>query len=412
MQRGVYRVVLTLLKGLNMCKRIVFDLRLMSVVCLLGLTGSVAASVKLITLPPRERVEVQLDNPTVTLVEEERLVPLNAGMNEVVFGWSNANIDKESVQFRCLSDPDNIRVLSVSYPPGENALTWQVVSPKAISARGRISYIIGGLSKSFGYRAVSSRDEKTLTLRQYIQLHNNANEEFGMAGMWAGFGERFERPIGIRETKQLLASKFTDVAIRKTYTASVAEFGYLDPAKNQLQVPMHYVLKNSEANGLGRFPLRSGKVRIFQDDGHGTLAFLGEDWGGFTPRDDEMKLFLGQAKDIVVKRTIARHNKIRVLGNLYSYDVIVKYEIENFKDQGVVLDLVESVSSLRREIFRDTGRDVEWEFGDDGTLSKFHNVEKSTAENVMFNVSLPPRDADQKAVKQIHTFHLIFKNEW
>ena len=107
----------------------------------------------------------------------------------------------------CLTDPEEIKVLSVSYPPGENALTWQVASPKATSARVRISYVIGGLNKSFAYRAEAAHDERTLTLRQYIQLHNNANEEFGMAGMWAGFGERLERPIGINETKRLLATK-------------------------------------------------------------------------------------------------------------------------------------------------------------------------------------------------------------
>lgn len=395
-----------------MYKRSIFGLPLLSAACVLGLAGPVVASVKLITLPPRERVEVQLDNPNVTLVEEERLVPLNAGVNAVVFGWANANIDKQSIQFRCLTDPENIKVLSVSYPPGENALTWQVASPKAISARVRISYIIGRLDRSFAYRAVASRDETTLTLRQYIQLHNNANEEFGMAGMWAGFGERFERPIGIHETKRLLATKFTNVAIRKTYTANFAKFGYLDPAKKQLLIPMHYVLKNDRANGLGRFPLQPGKVRIFQDDGHGTLAFLGEDWGGFTPLDDEMRLFLGQAKDVVVKRTIDRREEKRVLGNLYSYDVIVKYEIENFKDQGVVLDLVESIAALRREIFRDTGRDVVWEFGDQGTLTEMKNTEKSTAENVVFNVPLPPRGDDQKAVKQVHTLHVVITNEW
>lgn len=260
-------------------------------------TRPATASVKLITLPPRERVEVQLDHPNVTLVEEERQVPLTAGVNEVVFCWANANIDKDSIQFRCLTDPEEIRVLSVSYPPGESALTWQVASPEATSARVRISYVMGRLDKSFAYRAVASQDEKTLTLRQYIQLHNNANEEFGSAGMWAGFGEGFERPIGINETKRLLSAKFAAVPIRKTYTASVVEHGYLDQAKGQLQIPMHYVLTNDEANGFGRFPLHPGKVRIFQNDGHGTLAFLGEDWGGFTPRDDEMKLFLGQARD-------------------------------------------------------------------------------------------------------------------
>ena len=212
-----------------MYKRIVLGLPLLAAACFLGLTGPAAASVKLITLPPRVRVEVQLDNPNATLVEEERLVPLSAGLNEVVFSWANANIDKESIQFRCLTDPENIKVLSVSYPPGENALTWQVASPKAISARVRISYIIGRLDRSFAYRAAASRDEKTLTLRQYIQLHNNANEEFGMDGMSAGSGERFDRPIVINETKRLLATKFTTVSIRKTYTAEFGNFGYLAP---------------------------------------------------------------------------------------------------------------------------------------------------------------------------------------
>ncbi len=73
-----------------------------------------------------------------------------------------------------------------------------------------------------------------------------------------------------------------------------------------------------------------------------------------------MRLYLGQAKDVVVKRTIARRNTERVLGNLYNYDVMVKYEIENFKDQSVVLDLGESIVALRREILRNNGRDMEW----------------------------------------------------
>ncbi len=166
--------------------------RIVAVCVLAGtvLTAKAVAGVKLITLPPRERVEIQLDNVNVTLVEEERVIPLAAGLNDVVFAWANTNIDKSSIQFHCLTDPDKIKVLSVSYPPGENALTWQVSAPQAGSAKVRISYIIGGLDKSFAYRAIASNDEKTLTLWQYIQLHNNSNEAFGFAGMWAGFGDR------------------------------------------------------------------------------------------------------------------------------------------------------------------------------------------------------------------------------
>ncbi|MCP4250340.1 MAG: DUF4139 domain-containing protein [bacterium] len=370
------------------------------------------AGIKLITLPPRERVEIQLDNPNVTLVEEERIVPLATGINDVVFAWANASIDRDSIQFRCLTDPDDIRVLSVSYPPGENALTWQVWSPKAGSARVRISYLIGQLDKSFAYRAVASHDERTLTLWQYVQLHNQANEEFGMAGMWPGFGERFERPIGIHETKRLLATKFDDVTVTKTYTADLSAHGYLDEGKRQLRIPMHYLLENDEAHGLGRFPLMFGKARIFQDDGRGTVAFLGEDWASFTPRDDELKLFLGVAKDIVVKRTIDRQKDIRVLGNLYDYDVVVKYEIENFKEQAAVLDLTESLPALRAEIRRHSKRDVEWELIDDGTLTTALDREKTTADRLVFHVPLPPRGADDQAVKQVHTLHLRIKNEW
>jgi len=46
-----------------------------------GAAVPVMAGIKLITLPPRERVEIQLDNPRVTLVEEERIVPLARGVN-------------------------------------------------------------------------------------------------------------------------------------------------------------------------------------------------------------------------------------------------------------------------------------------------------------------------------------------
>lgn len=389
--------------------------RLERYIVTIGLTMLVAqadASVQLITLPIRERVELQLDHPGVTLVEEERFVPLTRGVNEVVFGWSTATVDPGSVRLRCLSTPDEVQVLSVSYPPGQNALTWQLSSPRALSERVRISYIVSGLSKSYSYRAVASHEETVLTLREYIDLHNRANEAFGVAGMWPGFGEPLERPIGIDETKRLLAQKYVNVPIHKTYTADLEAYGYLDAPKSQLLVPMHYVIENGKADGMGRFPLPPGKVRIFQDDGRGTEVFLGEDWGAFTPRDDEMKLYLGVAKDVIVKRTIARREKQRVLGNLYNYDVVVKYEIENFKDRAVTLDLAESMPFLRREILGDTGRVVDWTLEKDGTLAPLYDKDKSTSDKVLFHVPLPARGPDQAATKQVQTLHVVMKNEW
>ena len=75
------------------------------------------AGIRLITLPPRERVEIQLDHARVTLVEEERRVPLTQGVNEVVFSWANTSIDRNSIQLRPLERyRARYEVLSVSYP--------------------------------------------------------------------------------------------------------------------------------------------------------------------------------------------------------------------------------------------------------------------------------------------------------
>ena len=145
-----------------------------------------------------------------------------------------------------------MKVLSVSYPPNEAALVWQVASSDSGSARVRISYLLGNLTKSFNYRAVASNDEKTLTLSEYIRIQNLANEAFGSTGLWAGFGPRFLKPIGINETKEMLIEKYQQVPVGKTYTADPQQYGYLDRPQNKLLVPMHYVLKNDKASQLGR----------------------------------------------------------------------------------------------------------------------------------------------------------------
>ncbi len=384
------------------------------------LTPPAMARIKLITLPPRERVEIQLDNQNATLVEEERIVPLVKGENQVDFSWANTQIDPETIVFRVIAPVGekklDVKVLSVSYPPNEAALVWSVASSDSGSARVRISYILGNLSKSFNYRAVAARDESSLTLSQYMRLQNFANEEFGASEVWAGFGKEFRKPVGLNETKEMLMTKFVKVPIRKTYTASLAEFGWLDQPQNKLRIPMHYVLKNDKANNMGAAPLAYGKVRIFIEGGvqdkEKSTAFLGEDWGKFTPIDDEMRLYLGVAQDIVVKRTIDKNENIRVAGNLYNQSVVLKYEIENFKDQAVTLDIVENLRFVRNQLRGDTGRDVQWDMGNETTFQGGADKEKSTFEQLVFHVKLPARGADGKAEKNIQKLHVIFKNEW
>src|SRR5215212_405437 len=92
----------------------------------LGDADSASARIKLITLPVRERVEIQLDHPSATLVEEERIVPLVKGQNQVDFSWAGTQIDPNTILFRVVDKPEAVKVSSVSYPPNEAALVSSV----------------------------------------------------------------------------------------------------------------------------------------------------------------------------------------------------------------------------------------------------------------------------------------------
>src|SRR5207244_6528110 len=130
--------------------------------------------------------------PDATLVEEERSLTLQKGVNKVDFSWRGVNIDGNSIQARMLSHPDNVLILNTSYPPNENALIWEINSPAAQEERVRISYLLSGLSREVTYRAVAEPNEKALTLRNYLRLHNNSGEDLPEAEVNVGYGANFK----------------------------------------------------------------------------------------------------------------------------------------------------------------------------------------------------------------------------
>jgi hypothetical protein len=390
------------------------------------------ARVKLTTLPVRERVEIQLDNGQATLVEEERVVTLLEGTNHVDFSWSNTAIDKGTIQFRIVGMPlrpkrdgdpaaivrpdgkvEMVRVVFVAYPPGENALVWEIFAERPVAARVRISYLIANLKRSFSYRATAEHDESTLLLRKYIRLDNVSGEEFGASGVWAGFGNYFHREVGMNEAKRLLLWKYTRVPILKTYTFDWWTGAKVPNEPEQRYVEMRYVLTNDAANRMGRFPLQFGKARIFQKDGHGGEAFLGEDWGKFTPVGDRMKLYLGLARDVVVKRKIAKNIRHTVKGNLYHRELILHYTLENFKSTPVLLDVTEDMNRLRDQFCGKKGHDAQWTILREETTLPEHRIEREDSRTAMLHIPLeaaPKGDGKVKAVTV--TIHVLLKNEW
>ena len=408
-------------------------LALVATASLLLVPARTYARIKLAALPLRERVEIQLDNPRYTLVEEERIVPLlkstpQRGNNRIDFSWSNTHIDKDSIQFRPIAiqqgegfrpirtgqGQQEVSVINVAYPPGENALVWEVFAAEACAVKVRVSYLIANLTRSFAYRALADKDETQLTLKKYLQLRNYSGEDFGNASVWAGFGREFIRPVAQQEDSKMLLREFKQVPIQKTYTFDWYTHGPLNPAKpNASRVLMHYKLVNDEKHQMGAFPLQGGKVRIFISHGRGGEAFLGEDWARLTPLDGEMKLYLGEARDVVCTRLVTLNKRHRVRGNLFNQEITVKYEIENFKDKPVTLDIIEQMNKLAKQYGTDPHGDAEWEIGPRMSEEIDVTYERGGVLPIL-HVKLParPADKDAKVEKKTVVFHFTVKNLW
>jgi hypothetical protein len=327
-------------------------------ILLASLASRVEARVKLVALPERARVVVSLSNPSATLVEEERLLTLQKGVNQVDFSWQGVNIDAASIQVRIMGHPEEVLLLNTSYPPNENALVWAISSPQAIEERMRISYLLQGLNREVVYKAVAEPDEKAITLRNYLRLRNDSGEDLANAEVSLGYGAEFKKTIANQEILEMLSERIEKLPVRKVLTWDAAQLPW-DPEyeKKTVGIPLSYVIKNDKASKLGAHTLLPGKARIFlktkeiADDpdakpGEG-VAFTGEDWAALTPVDRELKLYIGQSRDVKVtqrktkdeRTNIRRNNANQVV--LWDTDEVYRIEIENFKKTPVALVLVE-----------------------------------------------------------------------
>ena len=95
-----------------------------------------------------------------------------------------------------------------------------------------------------------------MLFKTYFMLKNLSGERFKNADLEINFGKSFKKSFLIGEAKKMLAAKFARVPIEKKYI-----FDYHTDRSN---VRMFYNIKNISKNGMGRFNLLSGKVRLFQ----------------------------------------------------------------------------------------------------------------------------------------------------
>ena len=328
---------------------------LVSIVFTVGVALSILATpvdarIKMVALPERGTTIIRLDNPQATLIEEERVLTLQKGLNKVDFSWKGVNIDADSIRLTVLTSPDKVSLLSVSYPPNEAALVWEISSAEASEVTVRISYLLSYIDRLTTYKAIADKEETKVNLKSFLVLRNFSGEDFVNAYVLLDSGQSPEASISHEETKQLLFLNKDGVPIEKIWTFDARKLPW-DPEKlrTNVGIPVTYRIKNAVTAGLGLFPLSEGKVRVFQEDGYGSTIFLGEDATTVVPVGEKMEVYIGDSRDIVVTQRKMRDERINVRRNkknrivLYDTDEVIKATIENFKDKPAMLTMIQHI---------------------------------------------------------------------
>ena len=155
--------------------------------------------------------------------------------------------------------------------------------------------------------------------------------------------------INNAETKQVSMLERTGVPVQKRFVVDGQDFYYHNqqhpgaPIKDVVQV--YYQFKNDEKSGLG-MPMPAGTVRVYQADSKGGLQLAGEDRIGHTPKDETLKLKIGNAFDVVCERNQIDFQKIA--GNIYEFE----YEItlRNHKAIPITVEVNEPIGGSWRMV--------------------------------------------------------------
>jgi len=382
--------------------------KILTIVLLIVCSSISQARIKLVALPERAATVIRLDNPLATLIEEERVLTLQKGRNSVDFSWKGVSIDADSIRLMPLDHNDKVTLLSVSYPPDEAALVWDISSDSDYAETVRISYLLSNIDRLITYKAVADKPETYVDLKSYLVLRNFSGEDFDRAKVLLDYGEAFEQGIDHEETKQLLFLKADKVPITKVWKFDAAIQPW-DPEKLENQnvgIPVSYRIVNEAKSGLGGFALWGGKARLFQDDGHGSTIFLGEDVTDLVPVGEKTELYIGDSRDIVVTQRKMTDNRINLRKNnkeqliLYDTDEVITARIENFKNGPAVLTVIEHIPGQW---------DMEKCTLDKKELKLGVDYKKKDANTLEFEIELPARTEAGPAVKEL-TMHYHCRN--
>ena len=266
-------------------------------------------------------------------------------------------------------------------------LIWTLQNTGAAKQRVEASYLATKLAWNADYVLTVARDDKAGDLDGWVTLTNGSGTSFRNAKLQlvAGDLNRVRQEIRSRlamrdapmaaaaqekmaeeafsdyhlytlgrrttinnsETKQVSMLSGTGVPMLKRYVVDGQAFYYHNsrspgaPLKDVVQV--YYQFRNDEKSGLG-LPMPSGTVRVYQADSKGGVHFVGEDRINHTPKDETLKLKIGNAFDVICERNQTDFQRISSNTHEVEYEITLR----NHKTTPIAVEVNEPIGGTWR----------------------------------------------------------------
>ena len=446
-------------------------------------------------------VELTIYNQNFALVKETRDMTLEEGINFVSVEDVAASIERSSVHFKSLTDPNSVVVREQNYqydvinprtildksvgkrikvrrfvdgsvheqqgvllstadngvvlqtatgvilnPGGEMevselpgglvsrpTLVWKLEASKGGGHRTEISYLANQINWIADYVAVVDPVDKYVDLTGWVTLDNRSGATYENAtlNLMAGDVHRVQEPeaprargamldmayagaepqfaekaffeyhlytlkekttVKDKETKQITLMTAARVPAKKLYIYDGRQTWWgmwryrtdyrpgesYDVSANK-KINVLVEIMNSKENNLG-IPLPKGKVRVYKQEADANQHFVGEDMIDHTPKDEKVRLYLGDAFDVVGEHTRMNFRRIS------SREVEESFEISlrNHKDAPVTVVAVEHLVS-------------DWKI-----IESSHKYFKKDASTVEIPVEVP-KDGEVKITYTVRT---------
>jgi len=143
------------------------------------------------------------------------------------------------------------------------------------------------------------------------------------------------------QTKQISLATADNIPVRKELLFKGSRTYFYSPAGDmggKQKVAVYVEMENRKEAGLG-IPLPKGTVRVYKHDSDGSLQFVGEDAIDHTPKDEKVRIRLGDAFDVVGTRKQTDWKKFAS----DTYEAAFEITLRNHKKEDIQVKVIEPV---------------------------------------------------------------------